>query len=349
MPDMVEPTAPMDAHATATAPAMQETSALAVSLESTVEPAVEAENARLCREHEADLMQTNGERRWSDGPMEEGDEEPDGTEERFSAELIQMRDGFGALLYAESSSGSPTPTEARLSEGRHEHDVTGHGAAYRAALVADMHRREEAARSAGAAPPASPTTSPPSSPIRTDANPLHAELRKAGGGCAERVTALLNEGGIMPHVGARDGRGRLPVHIAAIAGARAEILALLVKHGGAAQVLEQDAEGRVALHFAAQHDSGLDGLLYLLSVGGQRQLRIQDAGGRLPIHLAAASNAGDSILVHLFAVGGACQLSACDHAGRRPLHFAAMLNPNVAALRYLMGVGGGTAQLFGKR
>ena len=90
MPDMVEPTAPMDAHATATAPAMQETSALAVSLESTVEPAVEAENARLCREHEADLMQTNGERRWSDGPMEEGDEEPDGTEERFSAELIQI-------------------------------------------------------------------------------------------------------------------------------------------------------------------------------------------------------------------------------------------------------------------
>eukprot|EP01043_Picozoa_sp_COSAG02_P003211 COSAG02_NODE_77_length_40635_cov_56.355980_5_plen_341_part_00 len=228
------------------------------------------------------------------------------------------------------------------------------GTAYREALVADMCRRE-AAYSASTTTPStttvvSPTTSPPSSPLRgfsTD-RPLHAELQKPD--CnPELVAELLADGGLPPHVGKRDERARLPVHVVAMAGARSEILTLLIEHGGATQTLAQDVEGRVPLHYATQHDTGLDGCLYLLSVGGQRQLFVQDAGGRLPIHLAAASNNNDSVLMHMFAVGGARQLSATDCAGRTPLHYAAMLNDSVAPVRYLVEVAEGRPQLFGKQ
>ncbi len=221
------------------------------------------------------------------------------------------------------------------------------GTAYREALAADVRRREAAH---SAAPSVSPTASPPGSPLRgfSADRPLHAELQKPE--CRpERVAELLAEGGLPPHVGRRDEHARLPAHVTAMAGARAEILTLLIAHGGAGQTLAQDDEGRVPLHYAAQRDTGLDGCLYLLSVGGQRQLFVQDAGGRLPIHLAAASNGSDHVLMHLFAVGGAGQLSATDCSGRTPLHYAAMLNDSVAAVRYLVEVADGGPQLFGEQ
>lgn len=225
------------------------------------------------------------------------------------------------------------------------------GVLYREALVADMRAREEAYRRSISvrATSMSPTASPPGSPMRgfSGARPLHAELQRRDAHL-EKVVALLKEGGLPPHIGKRDGRGRLAAHVAAMAGARTDILTLLVENGGAAQMMVRDDQGRIPLHYAAQHHDGLDGLLYLLSVGGQQQIYAQDAGGRLPIHIAAATNASDRVLMHLFAVGGARQLSSQDCSGRRPLHYAATFNEKVAPVRYLVEVAGGSSQLSGE-
>eukprot|EP01043_Picozoa_sp_COSAG02_P000578 COSAG02_NODE_10_length_59045_cov_19.973365_27_plen_323_part_00 len=320
-------------------------------------------------------------RQWADGPVGLGEEEEE--EQRYDLGLdldsahrpscvcsrcrrrhqsavrllAQRRESLRPAGVGGERTATSDPPAVKVVDHGSAGSAAGHadaGRAYREALAADMRRREAAYSAATSPSPtetaASPTASPPGSPLRgfSADRPLHAELQNPD--CRpERVAELLAEGGLPPHVGTRDEHARLPAHVVAMAGARAEILTLLIEHGGAGQTLAQDNEGRVPLHYAAQRDSGLDGCLYLLSVGGQRQLFVQDAGGRLPIHLAAANNDSDRVLMHLFAVGGARQLSVSDCSGRTPLHYAAMLNDSVAAVRYLVEVADGGPHLFGEQ
>lgn len=125
------------------------------------------------------------------------------------------------------------------------------------------------------------------------------------------VTILLMQGASVTE---HDGRGRLPVHIAAIKG-RLGAMNVLARAG--ASFTAADATGREPIHFAALH--GRVGLINSL-VTHKIDVSVRDRAGLTPLHYAARGTRIDTVK-RLLQLGASA--SNVTQAGRTALHLTA--------------------------
>ena len=157
-----------------------------------------------------------------------------------------------------------------------------------------------------------------SAALALPALPVHADatddlFKAAKSGTASEVKAALAAGA---DPGARDKRGRTPLHRAAARNDNPSVIMALIE--GGANPGARDKRGRTPLHGAARSNSNPSVIMALIEGGADPGAR--DKYGKTPLHRAAARNDNPSVITAL--IEGGADPGARDDAGRTPFDYA---------------------------